>query len=287
MSRLRRHWLLACVVIVVSVLAWLPVLETASIKQSEKGLERALTVYAAARAVNAVISFAQGTSVSVEPFGVGAELTVGEMLDPINDLVEQLSSLMLLASVAFGVQILLIQVGAHWVVALLLTTAAIGLFGLRLWKGRSPEWLLRLVVALVIVRFAVPAYALASEAVYAGFLASDYQVASQQFKRSDDALQAIERDATGDPTATSAGAASPTFFKRWVPSIPDFRKFKHDVARVAETSVKHAIDLIKLFAMQTVVLPLLFLWLLRALCRGLVLAPGRPTSAASTERGAA
>jgi hypothetical protein len=54
-----------------------------------------LTVYAIARGLNAVISAAQGTELSIEPMGVGLTLTPGEILDPLNDLIEQFSSVLL------------------------------------------------------------------------------------------------------------------------------------------------------------------------------------------------
>ena len=68
-----------------------------------------------------MISVVQGTQVSVQPGGVGVTFTPGQALDPINDLVEQFSLLMLGASVSFGVQLALIKFGAYWAVSLMLT----------------------------------------------------------------------------------------------------------------------------------------------------------------------
>lgn len=75
----------------------------------DAGMKRALTTFAVARSLNAAISLAQGTEVAA---GVGAELTlsVGQVLDPVNDLVESFSDLMLMASVAFGIQKILIVI---------------------------------------------------------------------------------------------------------------------------------------------------------------------------------
>src|SRR4030042_1711880 len=46
-------------------------------------------------------------------------------LNPLNDLVERFSDLMLMASVAFGVQLLLLEMGMHWGMSLALTLAAL------------------------------------------------------------------------------------------------------------------------------------------------------------------
>ena len=64
--------------------------------------------FAMARGLNGVISVAQGTSVAIQPAGVGVMLAPGELLDPVNDLVEQFSTVMLFASASLGLQRLLI-----------------------------------------------------------------------------------------------------------------------------------------------------------------------------------
>lgn len=92
--------------------AWLPPVQTVADAQIDAGLKRALVAFAAARTLNAAISVAQGTEVGVQ-VGVGMTLTLGQALDPVNDLVEQFASLMLMASVAFGVQKALLAIGGH------------------------------------------------------------------------------------------------------------------------------------------------------------------------------
>src|SRR5690606_26053853 len=101
-------------------------LDNAATQQVNAGLQRALVSFATARALNAVISAAQGTEVSVQPLGVGLNFAPGQLLDPVNDLVEQFANLMLMASVAFGVQKILIVMGAYWLISLAFTAVALG-----------------------------------------------------------------------------------------------------------------------------------------------------------------
>lgn len=54
---------------------------------------------------------AQGTEVAVEPAGVGVTSAPAQALDPINELIEQFSLLMLGASVSIGLQRALVGVG--------------------------------------------------------------------------------------------------------------------------------------------------------------------------------
>ena len=107
---LRRNLLLALLAVAVAC-AWLRPLDDLAGAQAQAGFKRAVASFATARALNAVISVVQGTELSVQPLGVGVTLAPGQMLDPLNDLVERFSDLMLMASVAFGVQLLLIEDG--------------------------------------------------------------------------------------------------------------------------------------------------------------------------------
>ena len=99
---------IALALLLVALSWYRPIGAMAESKLSD-GLKRALVSFASARALNGVISVVQGTQVAVEPLGVGVSLSVGEILDPINDLVEAFSTVMLTASVAFGMQLLLLN----------------------------------------------------------------------------------------------------------------------------------------------------------------------------------
>ena len=91
---------LVLAVLIMVVCSWLAPIDAAANKQVDAGLKRALISFTTARVLNAIISVAQGTEVAVQPAGVGVIFTPGQLLDPINDLVEQFSNLMLAASVA-------------------------------------------------------------------------------------------------------------------------------------------------------------------------------------------
>ena len=71
------------------------IVDTTSDELADQALRRALVTFAVARTLNGVISVAQGTELAVEPAGVGVILGVGQILDPINDLIERFSSVML------------------------------------------------------------------------------------------------------------------------------------------------------------------------------------------------
>jgi hypothetical protein len=251
---------------------WLAPPDRAATRHVEDGLKRALVTYAAARALNAVISVAQGTEVALEPGGVGVVLAPGQALDPINDLVEQFSALMLLASVSFGVQRALLGIGGHAAVSAAVSLVALA-WSVRRWRRcAGPPWLARLLLVLLLVRFAVPVMALGSDAVFQVFLAREYAGAQSAIGLSAVRLGAAD---AGMPPAAGAGSSAAQQLGRWWSQTPgpgEVGKRLDELKRLAADTADHVVTLIVVFLLQTLLLPLLTLWALLGLGRA-ALAP--------------
>jgi len=239
---IRRSLLLLGLALVLSS-AWLAPLDSSASRYVEASLKRALVSFATARTLNAVISVVQGTQVAVQPGGVGVTFTPGQVLDPINDLVEQFSLLMLAASVSFGVQLALIKFGAFWAVSLMLSVVALAWAWSDWRRPPAKEWLTRLLLALLLVRFAMPLIALGSETA---FELSAGQIASQS---------ALSTEPSADESVTDR-------LKRWWSQSTDVKKRFEELKEIAGRTIEHIIKLIVVFVLQTLVLPLLLLWML-------------------------
>ncbi|MBK8321794.1 MAG: hypothetical protein IPL06_03475 [Betaproteobacteria bacterium] len=154
--------------------AWLNPLENAAIGHVDAGMKRALASFATARTLGALLSVAQGTDIAIEPAGVGVKFAPGQALRPVNEVVSQFADLMLAASVAFGVMRVSIAIASHWVFSACLTGVGLTWAWYR-WRGSSgPGWLSRLVLAMLLVRFAIPLATIGTEAVFQGFLSAEY-----------------------------------------------------------------------------------------------------------------
>ena len=104
--------------------------------QLAEATKRALVAFVATPGLNAAISAVQGTEVALQPAGVGVTLTPGQLLDPVNDLVERLSWVILASAVSLGIQQLILSVSASPLMVAPLVAAAL-VFGLWLWR---PAW---------------------------------------------------------------------------------------------------------------------------------------------------
>jgi hypothetical protein len=112
----RRVLIVVAVVAVIAAFffAWYRPIQDQAKAQVDAGLKRALISFASARTLNAIISVVQGTEMSVQPFGVGLTLTPGQVLDPINDLLEQIPERIVSLIGIFLAQTIIIPIILLW-----------------------------------------------------------------------------------------------------------------------------------------------------------------------------
>jgi len=269
----------AVLVVLTALCAWYEPLQKTADAQVDAGLKRALVSFASARTLNAAISVLQGTEFSVEPVGVGVTLAPGQVLDPINDLVEQFSTIMLVASVAFGVQKVLLAIGAHVVISILVTSIAILWAGLYCFR-QAPSWLSRLLVILLMIRFAFPVVTVGSDIIFQQFLAKDYDeyqvgldVTSEELRNLTPVTPTAEQTANVPEEAIEE--------RRWWEHLKDRAKQVFSLPRLdlqaimasVESVPERILKLIVIFLMQTIIIPIALLWGLYKLAFGVA----RPT----------
>lgn len=264
---LRRAYLLLVAVLVL-VGCWVAPIDTPAREQVNDGLKRALTTFAAARALGAVVSVAQGTQVDATPGGVGVSFAPGQALKPLNELIEQFAAVMLAASVSFGIQLVLLNIGAHQLMSWLVSIVALVWIAVRWRRGSSPRWLQSALIGLLLVRFAVPLSAVANEGIYRVFMANEYQAALSGIEKSPGAVT----DATREPPAAQ-GEGWRERIERWLPKLPDLKATYDQILKSASDWAERIVKLIALFVLQTVVLPLAFLFIAWRLARAAIREP--------------
>jgi len=255
-----RQTILALLLVAALAIGWTGTVDTVAKRSTEEGFQRALATFAVARGFNAILSLAQSASINVQ-FIAGMQISPGALLDPIDDMVEQFSTVMMVATASFAAQRLLIEIGGAWPVNLALTLASVGWLAFALRRRmrgdpEAPSWLARVAIALLFLRFAVPAVALASEATYRLVMASTYEAAQAKVK----AAESVEPDA---PRAESRLER----LKRWLSDKTEVAERVEQLRARLDGAVEHLIRLTAVFVVQTIVLPLLFLWLVLRLAR--------------------
>lgn len=261
---MKMRMVLAVAVALMVACSWLVPLESVANQQVDAGLKRALISFATARALNAVISVVQGTEVAVQPAGVGINFAPGQILDPVNDLVEQFGQLMLVASVAFGVEKVLISMGAHWAISSLLTVTAIAWVYAYLRRGTSPPWLTRMLLILLMTRFAMPLVIIGSDQLFREFLAADYQSSQQVIEVASGQITKLNSAIAPAPEEQSMVDK----ITGWVSRNADIKPHLDNLKQTVEQTTERIIRLMVIFLLQTLVLPVLLLWVLWGIVRG-------------------
>jgi hypothetical protein len=262
-------------VICLAALAWFGTIDDYGREYADKGFKRALITFAVARTLNGVISVAQGTEVAVQPAGIGINFTPGQILDPINDLIERFSWVMLASSTSLGLQKMLLAIfssPAFTAVIMLVLLAAVS----ALWYPRQrPEWIKPLAykVALIVLvlRFAIPVIAVASEGIFHLFLEEQYASSTQGIELTTEEITRVnnqteaQRPITGEDSLL---ARARRLYDNASASL-DIQGYIARYKAAAANASEYAINLIVIFILQTVLIPLLFLWLLVRLVKRL------------------
>ena len=253
----------ALLLVAVVAASWWPELDRFASNTVDAALTRALSAFAVARGINGLISVAQSAEVSVEPVGVGVSLSPGEILDPVNDLVEQFSTLMLAASASLGLQKLLIVASAWLPLKVSLSIAALAWLLLS-WRGTNGIALTiarNAAIVLLALRFAVPLSALASEAAYHALLEDEYTTSSAALENARDTLGAQSRTIAPELPADAGVLDRARAWLNDTRAAVDLPERLQQLEATATDVTRHIINLIAVFIVQTMLLPLGFLWL--------------------------
>lgn len=254
--------------ILLIVLAFSGIIDKTGEEYTDASLKRALLTFGVARGLNGAISVAQGTEISISPGGLGLNLTPGEILDPINDLIERFSWVMLMSSTSLGVQKIFLNISSATGASMLV--AAIVLLALFIfWQPDTLNQSLRrilykLALMLLILRFAIPLVAIGSEGVYHYFLSEQYQESTELLENSRTEIT----DLNTSKTQTSQEPEDVGLIdraSRWLDTATDNLGVENRMEQYKEAASKaseHAINLIVVFVIQTIILPLLFLWII-------------------------
>lgn len=268
------RWVFIAVAAALVVLAASGAADRRGAAQVEAGFQRALVAFALARALNGVISVVQGTEVAVQPAGVGVNFAPGQILDPVNDLVERFSWVMLASTTSLGIQRLLIEIlawpGVSVLLALLAFLQVVALWRTRGWLARRRAWLLRIGLFVAVVRFIVPALAVAGEAIHHAFIEPRYIAAVEGLEEAAGRLGELS-EKTGGKSSDAASAMDR--LKQWYAETEaalDIESRLEEYRVLAARAVEQTIDLIVIFAFQTVLLPLVFLWFVSVAYRSLI-----------------
>ena len=265
----RKHinrWLFSLVLLLTAALSVTPFMDNRAAADFEQLFQRAFITFALARTINGVISVVQGTEIALQPAGVGVTLTPGEILDPVNDLVERFSWIMMGATISLGVQSVLLDISAWWIIQILVTALAAWLL-IRLWypgqgSGLNRILFRRVFPLLLFIRFAVPVMLIANDLLYQEFLEQRYQQSTEIITEAGRELEQIRAEAGAEEAQDNDDSMLDSLTRAWsntVDSVDLSGRLERMQTQAAEV-IEHLIQLSVVFILQTALLPVAFLW---------------------------
>jgi len=265
-TRLIKQWLFSLVLLLVAALSVTPFIDQRAAADYEQLFQRAFVTFALARTINGVISVVQGTEIALQPAGVGVTLTPGEILDPVNDLVERFSWIMMGATISLGVQNVLLDVSAWWVIQALVSALAAWML-IRIWypgQGSRARGIIlkRVFLSLLFIRFAVPVMLIANDLLYQQFLEQRYQQSTEVITEAGRELEQIREEASAENTEDTDASMLDSITRAWsstVDSIDLSARLKRMQSHAADV-IENLIQLSVVFILQTGLLPVAFLW---------------------------
>ncbi len=251
-------------------------IDSTAIQYVDESLVRAGSAFAIARTFNAIVSVFQESQLQLEPGGVGVSLALGASLDPANDLVERFSWVMLASLTSIGVQKVLLEITPFVSIQIVLSLAVVFLL-VGVWRpclgscnfvhiGKV------LLFAAILLRFAVPLMAYLNNQVYVAFLEQRYDQSVESLGETVAVLEKYQLEGMvkepGDDTSVEEAGRG-----WWDNALSTVKKTVDQGAKMLDIgerleSIKLAtldlidriVDLIVVFVLNTIVLPLLFLW---------------------------
>lgn len=245
---------------------WFFPIDTSSKAIVDSSLKEAVVVFGVAKGLNAAVSIAQGTQFTAMP---GFVIAIGEVLDPLNDLIEQFSWIMLASITSLGIQKILSNIiGGNLYATLLI--ASLVIFNLWLYyRFRNDEkirsYFMRFVTMVVFLRIAIPLMSVANMYIYEHYVKQDYNIEKTQMTVNQASL---EMNVINQSTATSKKELLDRVLEKF-----DTAFYKQKLAQyeaIATNASDSILSLIVAFMFKTIVFPLLFLFILYKIAAGLI-----------------
>ena len=257
-------------IIIVLVLSLSFEVDKYALTLEDEAFNRALVSFGLAKGLNAVISLLQGTELSFTPIGVGLNFSVGEVLDPFNDMVERFSWIMLAATVSIGIQKIILTLSAtifmQVAFAVSISASLFLLWSKTIQIHSFTSFIFKSFLLLLVLRFSAIIFMLFVSLIHTSVLEVEYKQANkivQETKIQLDSLnqqnQTLAREQKEDGFFSGLSSKYDAVFEKL-----NIEEKLHSLETSIDTASNNIITLITIFIVETILMPLLYFWLLLA-----------------------
>lgn len=269
MNALKQNWNKIFIVVfsaITIVVAFTYILDIKGKELVDDSFSQAAIVFGSAKALNAVISLAQGTELNLPFF----TLAIGEVLDPINDLIEQFSLVMLASMTSLGIQKILMNFVTSGFYNIVLACCV---FILNIWlffrftkDEKSRVLFFKITVILIFLRFAVPSMSFVNDLAYNSIVKPEYNI-----EKLNENIIGVKEEVSRVMNQTIKEKEDQSIISKFTEKFDTsyYTKKVDEYRNAVDNSSEYIIALIIAFVFQTIFLPLVFLFVLYHFIRGI------------------
>ena len=245
----------------------IPVLDVKTDAYFNEAITSAGVAYATTRAINASVSVIKESNLQLEPAGVGVSIAVGQIVDPINDMTERLSLVLVTAITSLGVQKLAYEISVS--VAPQLLSICLLILSIFIWSEDKrivalQSFLIRVLLLVAMIRFCLPVSSIANDYLYENHFAEQITQANRALS-----LDAAELDSLQEFSLPKVDGILGTIENSAAFLKQKSSEFKAAVMAMIDNMGTKIENLLKLtflyvgvFLFQVIILPLLSFWFL-------------------------
>lgn len=242
-------------------------IDTQAMQLQNEAFNRAMIAFGVAKGLNAIISLIQGTELSITPVGLGLTLSIGEILDPLNDMVERFSWVMLIATISLGIQKLLLVISAKLFLQIVLFVSGITTLGMTWYKKLHHSMFLtysfKIFILLLFLRFSAVVFIYFSQFTYSAILQNEYEQSLQVVESTKLELQEYQNKNL-QSTQSNDESFLDAIKKRYDSSMESLNVSKQieSLEKKTDKAFNNMVTLITIFVVQSIVLPLIYFLLI-------------------------
>ncbi len=217
---------------------------------TNESIKNAALTYATARGINALVSMLQSSEVEAGVGIVSGSMTIGELLDPLNDMIERFSTVMTWVLASLAAQKVLLLLASHelflYLVAVLGISALLLLF---YGPPRLQDFVFRGFLVVVFVRFALGLAVAANSGV-------DYLFLDRQLQDNGAGIENFEANVIGLENRDNFDSDSlrDSAISFWQGLSLD------ELERKISAGIENFINLVAIYLLKTILFPLGFFY---------------------------
>lgn len=262
----------------------IPVLDSTTDSYFRDSITKAGVSYGVCRVINATVSVIQESSVQLEPAGIGLSLAVGQVVDPINDMVERLSNVLVMSITSLGVQELAYEISITIVpqilaIILLLLSGFVWCKNTRITKLQ--KILMSVMVIVTIARFCLPISSMVNAFLQEAFFEDKIIEANEKLTATTAGIENLE-DVTvpeSDGLLGTIGNSASYLKERSLDFKNTIKVLMENKGEIVENLLRLTFLYVGIFIIQVLILPLLVFWLSMRIVNALFLSTTLTTNA--------